>query len=188
VHPVARAVFQEEVARQCDFGLRASKNMAAALDANDLVGVFASIQALITAAANVHKLLWGAPSRRTSELLPDRPGELRRSLLVDDTSPLSERGAVLRFRDLEHFDERLDEWAAQDPLPSFIDSEVGRGMGRVVEGGPRPRSFHRNFDSKDWVYSFWDRDYELRPIIDELTRLRDIARAETAKAWGTPLR
>src|SRR2546428_224252 len=93
-------VFVREVVWQCKFVRFAADDVEASLAADDRDRCWFALLGLLTAAANISKLLWGSHPRRA---------DLRALLGVEDDSPLRVR--KLR-NDLEHFDERLDEWAA----------------------------------------------------------------------------
>lgn len=83
--------FQMEVNRQSKFALRALDDMRLD-DPEDNGGFWYSVQAFLSATANVSKLLWGSGSsdrqRREAER---RRRPLRESLKVPDDSPLRSR-------------------------------------------------------------------------------------------------
>ena len=95
-------IFQREVERQCKFGLIATNDLVKALQAPDIDRIWYSVQALLSAAGNVSKLLW--PFK---PLLSERGVELRASLSVGEHSLLRPRTFRNHF---EHFDERLEKW------------------------------------------------------------------------------
>ena len=90
--------FQATLIQQFDEGLRVGSA------AKDFDAIWRSIHGLLSAAANLSKLLWPAsrdPVRR------ERGAWLRKELGIDDTSPM--RARTMRDH-LEHFDERLEDW------------------------------------------------------------------------------
>ena len=68
--------------------------------------VFRALHSILTHAANVSRLLF--PNRKRDEYAQQRGKKLRDVLGVDDDSPIADRS--LRNH-LEHYDERLDQWA-----------------------------------------------------------------------------
>lgn len=169
--PHVLEIFKQEVYGQCGFALEAAADMQRQLTGRLPDGaerLFASLQALLLAVANISKLLWGT-SPTTSEAR--RP--LRSALQVNDDSPLRNRDLRNHF---EHFDERLEEWVERDPRRNFVDMNVGPpGM----LGGIDPaQSFLRHFDPSRWVASFWDEEYELLPVLDAAAELRERAKPE----------
>jgi len=81
--------------------------------------VFRSLHSLLTHASNVSKLLW--PPRPKQHNAKARGHELRGILGITDQSPLKSR--ELR-NNLEHFDERLDEWV-KSPIAMIVDDTIG---------------------------------------------------------------
>lgn len=152
-------VFVREVERQARFGLMAVADLNAALQAQGTDRVWCSIQNLLIAAGNVSKLLWPA---KTFE---ERGKALRQALSVSDDSPLAPRTFRNHF---EHFDERLEEWAAAVGARNFVDSNIGP-TGMIA--GPDPASFFRNLDTALMAVTFRGDSYLLRPIASALEEI-----------------
>jgi len=169
-------VFLMEVERQCKFALIAAYDLERAVGTLNADRVWYSVQAFLIAAGNISKLLWGV--KRAPEASKRRAGALRASLSVEGDSPLSPR----TFRDhFEHFDERLDMWAAGCADGGFIDSNIGpagfagSGSGHCL----------RHFDTANWAVTYRGDVYHLRPIIRAIDVLR---RTATAEFWKNTLR
>jgi hypothetical protein len=160
-------IFQREVERQCRFGIIADEELAQALGTNDMDRIWYSIQALLVAAGNVSKLLW-PPSPR----LAQRGESLRRSLSVNDDSPLEPR----LFRNhFEHFDERLEEWAKSSQRRNLVDANtIPPGM----IAGIAKEDFLRNFDPTEYSVTFRGDVYPLRPVVLALKQLWHVAATE----------
>lgn len=109
-------IFCLQIETQCEFILIAAGDLNAAHKNDDGQRTFYSIQALLTASANVSKALWGQEPKQRNERKP-----LRDSLGIDDTSPFMARGMRNKF---DHFDERLDEWWAKSEHHQFIDMNI----------------------------------------------------------------
>src|SRR5690606_41542207 len=101
---------------------------------SDRVEVWASIQSILVAAANVSKILWLAKASAT------RGEHLRKLLDVPDDSFLQHRTIRNHF---EHYDERVEEWFKKSASVAYTDSSID-----AMEPGPwsfRP-FVHRRYD------------------------------------------
>ncbi len=136
------------------------------MSARDATRIWYSVQALLVAAGNVSKLLW--PVRKQSA---GRGKDLRRAIGVSETSPLKSRD----FRNLfEHYDERLEDWMMSSKRHNIVDSSVFP-PGAIQ--GIDPGDFLRNIDSSDWSLTFRGKRLELRPLLNALREVRDLAAA-----------
>jgi hypothetical protein len=153
-------VFLIEIERQTGFALIAALDLNVALKSENVDRIWYSVQSLLIAAGNVSKLLW--PSSCT---VPKRGEELRSILKVPDSSPLQPR----KFRNhFEHFDERLEKWAASSHRKNFADSNVGPpGMIKGVD----PGDYLRNYNTKEHCVTFRGDTYALKPVIVALKNL-----------------
>lgn len=109
-------VFKLELRRQSEFAATAFQDLDQALASNDMTRIWYSVQALLIAVGNISKVLW--PPNPTYEC---RGAALRDSLGVQEQSPLAPRSFRNHF---EHFDERLEAWAASSKRHNFADSNV----------------------------------------------------------------
>ena len=163
-------IFQREVERQCKFGLIATNDLVKALQAPDIDRIWYSVQALLSAAGNVSKLLW--PFK---PLLSERGFELRASLSVGEHSLLRPRTFRNHF---EHFDERLEKWIISSERHNFAGSNVGPpNMITGFESGDHLR----NFDTTNFAVTYRGDAYFLRPIIDAIRNLWQKAMTEAQK-------
>ena len=151
-----RQLFIYEITQQCTLVAAAAEDLATAEKVSghipsDELGnepyavrkraaaqLWLSVQSILVGAANISKLLWGSKKKRARER-----AELRAALEVHDDSPLN--SAELRNH-LEHFDERLERWFAEDP-----EQTLGRARHRWLAAERRAspplrllRSRHRN--------------------------------------------
>jgi hypothetical protein len=166
-------IFQHEVERQCRFAIIAAHDLQISLKANGrdhMDRIWYSIQSFLIAAGNVSKLLW--PS---SPQIPERADELKKSLGVDENSPLAPRTFRNHF---EHFDERLEQWALSSKRRNFVDSNVGpAGMISGID----PGDYLRNFDTGKNAVTYRGDEYSLQPMIDAIIELHKKALAEANK-------
>jgi hypothetical protein len=126
--------------------------------------VWFSVQAFLVAAANVSKLLW--PNPEDTRQFPERGPELRATLEMAEDCPLK---PPRTFRNhFEHFDARLEKWAASSPRRNFIDSNIGPGC---LASGGESRDHFRNFDTTTFTVTFWGETYDLPPIAEAIEQL-----------------
>jgi hypothetical protein len=168
------AIFQREVARQARFALRAGAEIDAAAEQLDDLPVAAGFmqalreandrlwsnaQLLLTAVANISKLLWGKGEGQATGR-----ADLRASLGVgEDDSPLRSRQA--RNDVFEHFDEELLKWARKwGPEAVLLDAtsgsvrQIGGGadpVARAPEGEPGYQEHHLRYTTEAVVASFY---------------------------------
>jgi len=143
-----------------------------------------SVQSLLMAAANVSKLLW--PSYRKGEnLVPNRGEVLRKSLAIDDEhSPLSKRTLRDHF---EHFDARLEHWAATSEKRDLHDLSVtsfgsaSPSVDSAQAGIGDPGDQMRSFNADSNTITFRGEVHHLQPIVDALTDVRAKAKLEAQK-------
>lgn len=143
----------------------------AALAANDLDRLWTAIQSLLVGAANTSKLLWGTGwSAKQRKEVAERRRSLREALGVSDESPLASRDLRNHF---EHFDERIERWADEDPHRNLVDTNVG-SIGTIP--GVDPRQLMRHFDPSTATVYFRGEAFELQPIVtaaDEIAAAAD---------------
>ena len=104
-----------------------------------ITAAFRSLHSLVTHAGNISKLLW--PSAKSAS---GRGAHLRSLLGIPDDSPLKNR--TIRNH-LEHFDERLDDWAI-DPAHSW----VGNNIGPLAQVPFQRTEVYRWFDQSTFEY------------------------------------
>jgi hypothetical protein len=142
--------------------------------------VFRGLHSFLTHASNVSQILWpGAPKRKmkeTNQQYDERVkadkrmqrGEVLRKLLgIDDGEhPLKSR----KLRDhLEHFDERLDEWAAAGANRTYLQDFIGDVRETLTIA---PRDQMRSFDPDLVVFRFRGEEFELAPLQSALAQIK----------------
>jgi len=158
-------IFLYEVTNQCSFALMAFEDLKQALDSNDALRIWYFIHAFLTATGNISKLLW--PIERYRK----RGAKLRESLGVEDNSPLKKR----EFRNyLEHFDERLEDWAKTTRSENYIDLSFGplNEVG-LIDLGHRIEDVLRYFNYEEFTVIFRGNSAELTPIINAIMELKE---------------
>jgi hypothetical protein len=119
------------------------------------------LQSFLTTAANISKIFWPARHGESKEY-SQRGMDLRNLLNVSDKSPLNNRD--LRNH-LEHYDERLHDWAKK----SKIGALVTRNLSSVNTDDPYADM--ANFDMQKYIVSFWGKYYEILPLVSEIRTL-----------------
>jgi hypothetical protein len=170
---LALQVFSSEVRLQAGWGIAAADSLAATVAVGIGEGTsdpFLWLAVLTGCAANVSKLLWGGKTTE-AERQP-----LRAHFQVADNSPLRDR--TLRD-ELEHFDQRIGDWAKPRPDGAhrfFADRLLGGPAGpRTIApmmflGGASPKDAFRYYDRGGFVI-FRGVRFQLTPIVTELRRL-----------------
>ncbi len=128
-------------------------------------GVFMALQTLLSSAAMLSKLFW--PGRGG---LASRGPHLRDLLGISDDSPLRNRD--LR-NDFEHYDERIDVYAA-----SGRRAHIDRNVGPVsMFGKVPPELINRHYDPEAESLSFRGAEIVIGPLVGECARLVGAAHA-----------
>jgi hypothetical protein len=122
---------------------------------------------LVVAAGNLQKILWGQRVRdRALRVRRDRErAPLREICQVNEGSPLYK--VVIR-NDLEHIDERLEEWWRTSETHNYSGEIVGspaqvQGLG--------DRDLMRWFDPETTDLVFWANSMNLRAVFEECQRI-----------------
>lgn len=168
----ALVAFAAEVRRQCAYGELAATDIERALTEQDADRLWSGIHSYLVAVGNVSKLLWPEVGRKGTEKPGQKPrGLIMRAVLnVPEDSPLKQR----EFRDIwEHYDKYLDRWAALSRTEAPADDFIGP-TGRF----PQADRFARTFSPNHWVLGIDGKSYHLRPPLEELKRLRQVAEVE----------
>lgn len=191
-------VYTEEISEQCRFAIGSARGINQALkempspstdapldfdehrkaqrQAEDRL--WFSIRALLSAAANISKILFPNPGRARAKDFPDRGERLRSRLSVPDDSPLANRDLRNHF---EHLDERLEEWWINDPRHNIVQRMIGQLEGAI--SGFSDQQLFARFDPSTARVAFHGDVYELQPLIDAIIALHDRAAEATAKPW-----
>lgn len=164
-------IFQREIERQCKFAIIAVEQIKTGLTDNNSDLAWYAIQNFLIAVGNISKIFW--PKQKYEK----RGEELRKSLGIEDNSPIQPRKFRNRF---EHFDERLEKWATSSKRHNFIDSNIGSSNTIV---GIDTEDFLRNFDPTSWILTFRGDRYDLKPIIEVIYELYPKVSTEANKPW-----
>ena len=147
-----------EVWTQCHFAELAYNNLDPKAKLNT-DGVFSSIHSFLSHCAMVSKML-----KAEADSL-----SIGNVLNVSDSSEIHNR----RFRNhLEHYDERLQEWIRKKGVNASIATyNIGPKSMFAVRGIVHVS----HYDPSTEVFTFVDEDLPLRPIREEIVRIKNIA-------------
>jgi len=161
-------IFQDQVRLQCEFALAAAEDISP-----DNPKIWAGIQNMMNAAANISKACWGSGGKKAAEREP-----LRSSLQIDEDSPI--RWTTMRNH-WEHLDERLDQWWTETGSYSHVDRGIST-PGSAYYGGTTEIDIFRMLDPTNFELTFWGDKFDLRAITEEILRIHPLAVAESNKS------
>ncbi|WP_337016407.1 hypothetical protein [Pantoea agglomerans] len=121
--------------------------------------ILGEMQNIIIQGAALSRYFWPVRESHAS-----RGQYLRDALEIGEDSPLKNRD--LRNA-IEHFDERLDRYLSQGQFGIFVLDYVGP---RLVDNGIAGHTF-RAFYMGEEKFKLLDKEYELTPLLDEITRV-----------------
>ncbi len=157
---------QRQIVHQCHAALLAAEQIKLGLDSANQEILWAGVQNLLAASANIAKAAWGAGGN-----LADVRQALRESLVIDDENPIA--NVDLRNH-LEHYDERLDRWYRTSERRNHADYLTGPpGMISGIESS----DVFRHFDPDSGDVIFWGEHYNLPQLVKAISVLLPIADA-----------
>jgi len=118
------------------------------------------MQNIIMQAGNLSKFFWPA---NTKKVYQDRGTDLRAIFKIDDTSVLKNRN--LR-NSIEHYDERIDDYLAEDRSGYFFPNYVGDDPNDTEKLG----HFFRAYFINTQKIIILNEEYYMPPLIDELNK------------------
>ena len=160
-----------EVERQCGFALEAAEQLKLGIDARNEEQVWHTIQAFFVSAGIISRLLWAGQTGVNNRRAPADRWYLREGLGVDDQSPVSSDN----FRSLyHHFDEPLESWGTPPGYPASSESNAV-----VVDWLQEVdlEDFMGHMDPAIWAVTVGNEEYQLLPIIANISKLRQQAAA-----------
>ncbi|SRR6266487_2365803 len=157
-----RDLFLREIAHQCRFASIGYNNLEHFLyhcmSDNNNDKIFFSLQSFLIASANISKILWP----RNVSPYKERGEFLRNLLNINGSEPFK---FTAPRNDLEHFDERLDNWYLKSELHNILDNSVGQD--ESFSG----LDYMRYFNTQRFVFRFGDNEYEIKPIQEAIQQL-----------------
>lgn len=129
----------------------------------DSHAVLDELQNIIVQGAAVSRYFW--PSNGAHEA---RGRELREMFQVTEQSPLKSRD--LRNM-IEHFDEKLDHYLSR----GIVGHVIPHYLGPKGESSGVPTHFFRAYFTNIGIFEILGKQYEIKPIAEELLRLHELA-------------
>lgn len=169
-------IFQTHVCDQCQFLIMSAEILQAGLQDDDTNRILYAIQNMLTAGANISKLLWGQRGKHA-----EARRRLRDSIDIADDTPLRQ---VAMRNHFEHMDERIDRWWSDSLRHNHADRIIGpRNM---IAGFDSIETF-RWFDPETKEIIFWGDGFNLQEIVSEALRLLPKVQEEANKPhWDEP--
>jgi hypothetical protein len=131
--------------------------------------IWFALQTILFSAANLSKLLWGGATdrnKRAKQAAQRKP--IRDALGVSDDSPL--KPVDLR-NSLEHFDDRIDDWAKKGNT-----IYAARTVGSAASAIQMP--IFGNYNPETGIVRFWGDSMSVPEVVAEAKLLLPLARAE----------
>ena len=168
-------MFQAQVAAQCEIVLRQHKELNAAVQRGSPRDAFAALQALLTAAANISKACWGQKGKKAVQR-----AALRTSIGLGENSPIQDTDMRNNY---DHIDERLESWWKDSPNHNIADGNIGPAN---MIGGFLPVEMFRGYDPASQTALFWGESFDIRAIVNEVSRIQPKVTAEASKPHWVP--
>ena len=181
--------FLMEIEHQCKFTINSFHDLVRSLQDDygkySNIGEFnfriwASIQTIVTAYANISKILspQSPQDKSLKKEIEERGEYLKRKLSVANDSPLLSRDVRNHF---EHFDERLHTWAKESGI--FVHRNIA-SQGSIhisPDTNVSSKSYMASFDPNTVMLTFWGCEFNINDIISEVEVLLKNAQAELRK-------
>ncbi|MBE3125826.1 MAG: hypothetical protein IMZ57_09220 [Acidobacteria bacterium] len=168
---MATFFFIHDLAEQCMFVRMAKIDLKKCLTSDNygLDRPYYFLQSLVIALGNISKILW--PKKRFER----RGIELRTFLEVKNDSALRNRDLRNLF---EHFDEKADDWFAEEERNRFSDRGVGSIEGMII---PTAKERLRVFNPETWTMTCMGQEYRLGPAIQAAYELYEMIQEKTGQ-------
>jgi hypothetical protein len=147
----------EELRQQCRFAQLAFQALRLRLNELDQERVFLYVQAFLSHAVMISRLLW--PARAASS---ERGETLRKELSVPGDSALRMSGGR---EQVETFDEGYEDWLAALPGADYVDQNL---MPTGTMAGSRADVFQRSLDPDTMVFQLRGQPIPLRKVSDAI--------------------
>jgi hypothetical protein len=171
MQPQVERIYLRELVMQCRYALGSAAEMNNLLKAEMSEPFFRETHAFLAHAAAASRILW--PPGNKAPRAKARAEELRSVLQIGDGHGLEKR--ALRNH-LEHFDERLDQWAQDTLHGAFIDLCIGPVQTFLAGPAVSRGDFLRVFEPDRKVFTFRGEEFDIQGLvvgIEEVMRAAD---------------
>lgn len=159
--PLVEMALVGEIALQAKLAEMAGKNLS---NASTSVEYWSAIQCILSASANVSKILWPGEKRKA------RGKYLRKLLRVNEEHLLSDRSIRNSF---EHYDERIEDWFEEHDTQTYCDLALEAHVPGLLMP---PKFSHRSYDQYTYDLKFRNEKINLQELLSELAKLREKCR------------
>jgi hypothetical protein len=174
-------VYLLELIQQCHYAQHAVQRMNEFLKNGNPVEFFREAGHFLQHSSTVSRILWpsGSKSQQKKKRAEERGLYLKSTLAVADGHILQSRS----LRDhLEHFDERLDEWAETSAHKKLADNLIGprSALGSAVKDG----EIMRMYDPTKKEVVFMGKKFEMQTLVNgvEDVKAKAAARLQDVEA------
>jgi hypothetical protein len=146
--------------------------------------IWASIQSIVTACANISKILSPpSPQDKDKSLkkeIEERGEYLKRKLSVSNESLLLSGDVRNHF---EHFDERLHKWARESRI--LVLRNIGPSESiHITSDNISSKLYMANFDQNTYILTFWEHEFSIHDMISQVKTLLERTQTELRKFNG----
>lgn len=160
--PMVETALISEIALQAKLAQMAWESLSSAVSS---VEYWAAIQGILSASANISKILWPVSKKRKA-----RGIRLRELLCIDKNHFLADRSIRNSF---EHYDERIEDWFEKNDTATYCDLALeAKAPGLLMP----PTFSHRYYDQYTHELKFRDQKINLRELLSELALLKEKCR------------
>jgi hypothetical protein len=149
-----------ELKHQCEFAQIAYIDLCNAISSHNAKRLWAALESFLIAATKISIIFWPQKDKYNK-----RGEDLRKLLSVEDTVAFRNRNAR---NDLEHFDERLEDWNAKSQLHNIMDSAILPDSSFATGTN---MDYLRVFLTRRFVFKFENNEYEINPIHASIVEL-----------------
>lgn len=162
--PQLERVYLSQAVQECNHCLAAAQSFNESLHTQESTHLFDHAVNFIQHAAAASRIFWppSSPNKISKERSKARGAHLRASLGLDENHAL--RWRTLRDH-IEHFDERLDDWAEKSKYRNMVYRLIGSRddvAGNAIEDG----DIIHHLDPAKLTYSFRGEAFNLQEIHD----------------------
>lgn len=156
-------IYLGQVKQECEAALRAVSMINSALQDPGRSDVFIPLQAFVHHTAAVSRIFWppGARDKHARQRSQRRGELLRQSIGIH--SPHVIQARTLRDH-LEHFDERLDDWAERSKRRNIVHRMVGPRQAIGGDGIEDGDIIH-HFDPAQKAYAFRGEHFDIQALV-----------------------
>ena len=164
MHPRFEEIYLRELLIQCEYALVGVAHMEALIKDGPAALFFREAQGFLSYAAAVSRILWPprVPDSSKRQRANSRGSYLRTVLGIGEDHVLHKR--TLRDH-LEHFDERLDQWAQETTHRGFVDLCIGPATAVIAGPAIGRGDFFRVFEPGRKVFTFRGEEFDIQELV-----------------------